>query len=153
MYKNICSNLGAMPHPTLHSCGQPISCSIVYVLHQCSHTWARPGHFHAKHISSCDQTKSGDSIDVNNYRPIALVTIASNIFEMILLDVMEPFIVTCANQFGFKKKHSTEHCIYALKNVTLTTNLAACVCQCAKCDQFLPSRSHFGSKVPKKKIA
>ena len=54
---------------------------------------------------------------MNNYRPIALVTIASTIFEMILLDVIEPFIVTCDNQFGFKKKHSTEHCIYALKNV------------------------------------
>ena len=54
---------------------------------------------------------------MNNYRPIALVTIASTIFEIILLDVMEPFVVTCDNQFGFKKKHSTEHCIYALKNV------------------------------------
>ena len=63
------------------------------------------------------KNKSGDSNDVNNYRPIALVTIASKIFEMILLDVMEPFIVTRDNQFGFKKKHSTEHCIYALKNV------------------------------------
>ena len=63
------------------------------------------------------KNKSGDSNDVNNYRPIALVTIALKIFEMILLDVMEPFIVTCDNQFGFKKKHSTEHCIYALKNV------------------------------------
>ena len=32
----------------------------------------------------------------------------------------------------------------------LTTNLAAgvCVCQCAKFDQFLPSRSHFDSKHP-----
>ena len=47
----------------------------------------------------------------------SLVTIASTFFEMILLDVTEPFIVNCANQFGFKKKHSTEHCIYALKNV------------------------------------
>ena len=54
------------------------------------------------------KNKSGDSNDVNNYRPIALVTIASKHFEMILLDVMEPFIVTCDNQFGFKKKHSTE---------------------------------------------
>ena len=63
------------------------------------------------------KNKSGDSNDVNNYRPIALVTIASNFFEMILLDVMESFIVTCDNQFGFKKKHSTGHCIYALKNV------------------------------------
>ena len=34
----------------------------------------------------------------------------------------------------------------------LTTNLAAVVCvdvcQCAKCDQFLPARSHFESKRP-----
>ena len=52
------------------------------------------------------KNKSEDSNDVNNYRPIALVTIASNIFEMILLDVIEPIIVTCDNQFGFKKKHS-----------------------------------------------
>ena len=63
------------------------------------------------------KNKSGDSNDVNNYRPIALVTIASKIFEIILLDVMEPFIVTRDNQLSFKKKHSTEHCIYALKNV------------------------------------
>ena len=28
------------------------------------------------------------------------------------------------------------------------TNLAACVCQCAKFDQFLPERSHFDSKRP-----
>ena len=54
---------------------------------------------------------------MNNYRPIAIVTIASNIYEIIVLDVIEPFIAKCDNQFGFKKKHATEHCIYALKNV------------------------------------
>ena len=32
--------------------------------------------------------------------------------------------------------------------INLTTNLAACVCQCAKFDQFLPADSHFGSKRP-----
>ena len=48
--------------------------------------------FHAKHISSSDKNKSGDSGDVNNYRPIALFTIASRIFEMIMLDFIEPFI-------------------------------------------------------------
>ena len=63
------------------------------------------------------KNKAGDSSDVNNYRPIALVTIASKLFEIIVLDVIEPFIATCDNQFGFKKKHTTEHCIYALKNV------------------------------------
>ena len=34
------------------------------------------------------------------------------------------------------------------QKINLTTNLAACVCQCAKFDQFLPARSHFGSKRP-----
>ena len=37
---------------------------------------------------------------------------------------------------------------YYLDNAILTTNLAACVCQCAKYDQFLPVRYHFGSKRP-----
>ena len=36
----------------------------------------------------------------------------------------------------------------AVKTHILTTNLAACVCQCAKFDQFLPARSHFESKRP-----
>ncbi len=63
------------------------------------------------------KNKSGDSSDVNKYRPIALVAIASKMFEMIVLDAIEPFIATCANQFGFKKKHATEHCIYALKHL------------------------------------
>ena len=53
------------------------------------------------------------------YRIIGLVTIASQQFEMIVLDAMEPLFIlrACDNQFGFKKKTTTEHCIYALKNV------------------------------------
>ena len=35
------------------------------------------------------------------------------------------------------------------RNVAIsTTNLAACVCVCAKCDQFLHARSYFESKLP-----
>ena len=33
------------------------------------------------------KNKAGDICDVNNYRPIALVTVASKIFEIILLDI------------------------------------------------------------------
>ena len=32
--------------------------------------------------------------------------------------------------------------------VILTTNLAECVCVCAKCDPFLPLRFHFFFKLP-----
>ena len=62
------------------------------------------------------KNKNGDSSDVNNYRPIALVTIASKIFEVVLLNFLEPYLLTRDNQFGFKKGHSTEHCLYVLKN-------------------------------------
>ena len=55
------------------------------------------------------KNKTGDTSDVNNYRPIALVTVSSKIFENVLLDFLEPFLYTCDNQFGFKKGHSTDH--------------------------------------------
>ena len=39
-------------------------------------------------------------------------------------------------------------CVHAWRISTI--NLAACVCVCAKFDQFLPGRSHFDSKRPEK---
>ena len=63
------------------------------------------------------KNKSGDTSNVNNYRPIALVTVASKIFEIILLEMLTPYFNTTDNRFGFKKGHSTDHCIFALKNV------------------------------------
>lgn len=52
-----------------------------------------------------------------NYRPIAIATILSKIIEKILLYRLEMFLYTADNQFGFKKSHSTEMCVWALKNV------------------------------------
>ena len=63
------------------------------------------------------KNKSGDTSNVNNYRPIALVTVASKILEIILLEMLTPYLNTTDNQFGFKKGHFTDHCIFALKNV------------------------------------
>ena len=37
------------------------------------------------------KNKTGDTSDVDNYRPIALVTIASKIFENVLLDILQTF--------------------------------------------------------------
>ena len=61
--------------------------------------------------------KSGDTSNVNNYRPIELVTVAFKIFEIILLEMLTQYLNITDNQFGFKKGHSTDHCIFALKNV------------------------------------
>jgi hypothetical protein len=62
------------------------------------------------------KNKSGDSSDKNNYRPIALVTALSKIFEICLIAIMNTFLCTHDNQFGFKSGHSTDLCIYAVKS-------------------------------------
>ena len=76
-----------------------------------------PGNFMKTTIIPLVKNKAGDCSDVNNYRPIAIVTIMSKIFELVLFEYLEKYLQTSANQFGFKKKHSTDLCIYALKNV------------------------------------
>ena len=50
--------------------------------------------------------------DSNNYRPIELATIMSKLFESVILLKCEMFLDTCPNQFGSKKGHSTDVCIY-----------------------------------------
>ena len=49
------------------------------------------------------KNKSGDTSDVNNYIPIALATVVSKIFEIILLALMDSYLDTTDTQFGFKK--------------------------------------------------
>ena len=58
------------------------------------------------------KNKFGDTSNVNNYRPIAFVTVASKILEIILLEMLTPYLNTTDNQFGFKKGHSTDHYIF-----------------------------------------
>ena len=53
----------------------------------------------------------------DNYIPIALASIVSKKIENILLDRMSVTRSTMSNQFGFKKKHGTDLCIYVLKEV------------------------------------
>ena len=57
------------------------------------------------------KNKCGNITDSNNYRPIALATIVSKLFESVLLMKCEQYLTTSANQFGFKTGHSTDVCI------------------------------------------
>ena len=63
------------------------------------------------------KNKTGDTSDKGNYRPVAIVTACSKLFESILLDIIDEYLITSDNQFGFKKKHSTDLCIFTLKSV------------------------------------
>ena len=59
-----------------------------------------------------------DASDKNNYRPVALVTAASKIFELCLSVILEDYLFTHDQQFGFKSKHSTDFCIFTVKSVS-----------------------------------
>ena len=63
------------------------------------------------------KNKCGKLTDKNNYRPIALSSITSKVFENIILLRLEEYIWTTDNQFGFKSGHSTGLCIYALSEL------------------------------------
>ena len=63
------------------------------------------------------KNRNGDSRDKNNYRPIAIVTAMAKLFELCLSKLLDTFLVTSDNQFGFKRKHATDLCIYTVKSV------------------------------------
>ena len=54
---------------------------------------------------------------MSNYRPVAIASVMSKIFELILLNKMSAWLETEANQFGFKQSLGTDQCIYVLKEV------------------------------------
>ena len=63
------------------------------------------------------KNKTGDTSDKNNYRPIAIVTAASKLFEICILKVLDAYLITHDHQFGFKSKHSTDMCIFTVRSV------------------------------------
>ena len=76
-----------------------------------------PREFMSTVIMPLVKDKKGDISDVDNYRPIAITTVISKIFEHIILEKYQDLLYTSHNQFGFKSGHSTEQCIFTLKQV------------------------------------
>ena len=76
-----------------------------------------PDHLISSVLIPIVKDKSGDVMDKGNYRPIALSSVISKVLEVLLLDRMEYYLFTSDNQFGFKSKHSTDQCIYILKEL------------------------------------
>ena len=93
---------------------------ILSILFNCfiSHGYL-PSEFMKTAIVPIIKNKTGDTSDKNNYRPIALVTACSKIFELCILSIIENYICTHDHQFGFKKQHSTDMCIYTVKSVIM----------------------------------
>ena len=60
------------------------------------------------------KNKNGDLSDKNNYRPIALSSTISKVFENVIFHKLEEYLWTTDNQYDFKSGHSTDLCVYAL---------------------------------------
>ena len=63
------------------------------------------------------KNKTGKISSKDNYRPIALASVLSKVLERILLDRLELYLLTNDNQYGFKRKHGTDMCVFALKEI------------------------------------
>ena len=61
--------------------------------------------------------KNGNVIDRDNYRPIAVSSPICKVLERFILRHLDEFLHTPDNQFGFKKQHGTDLCVFALKEV------------------------------------
>jgi len=65
-----------------------------------------------------------DDSDVNNYRPITLLSNFNRIFEKLVSKRMESFIeqnnLLTPSQYGFRKAHSTQHAILDILNAIQT---------------------------------
>ena len=55
--------------------------------------------------------------DKDNYRPICLANVFTKVVEKVLYSRMEGYLQSTSNQFGFKRKHGTEMCVFVLKKL------------------------------------
>ena len=70
--------------------------------------------------------KSGNNQDLNNYRPISLLSSFNKVFEQVLVSRLNAHIsrnnILFQDQFGFRKFHSTTHALISTYN-QISTNL------------------------------
>ncbi len=61
------------------------------------------------------KSKTVDITSIGIYRPIVLATVCFKIVETCLVSRLESYLYTNDNQFAYKRGHSTDMCIYLLK--------------------------------------
>ena len=64
--------------------------------------------------------KKGSINDKFNYRPIAMTTVFSKLFESVILNKYADLLMSLDNQFGLKAGSSSDQCFYYVKNKSLS---------------------------------
>ena len=93
----------------------PLVCFLLSICFTCMFTHCyMPSSMIKSIIVPLVKNKCGNLADKNNYRPIALFSTSSKVFEHVILFRLEDYPWTNDNQFGFKRSHSTNLCVDAL---------------------------------------
>ena len=74
-----------------------------------------PNDFGSGNIKPLIKDKTGDVNNVNNYSGIMLIPVISKLFELVLLEICEEFLVCDELQFGFNKGVGCSEAIFTLR--------------------------------------
>ena len=74
-----------------------------------------PTHFKDSIITPLLKNRKDDITDKDNYRPIAITCISSQVIILLVLHRCKECFITTDNQFSFKAKHSTDMCTFLMK--------------------------------------
>ena len=97
-----------------HSCATHLSLCFTMMLRHCH----LPNELTKVVLVPILKDKTGNISDKDNYRPIALASVASKLLETIILNRSREILQTSDHQFGFKQAHSTDMAIYTVKEIT-----------------------------------
>ena len=107
-------------------------------------------------ISPVIKDKKGDVTDRNNYRPIAITSVSSKVLEKVILQRFSSYLEIIDHQFGFKGGHSTDMCVFTLKQIidfyyTQSSPVYMCFLDASKAFDKINHWSLF-SKLIKRKL-
>ena len=111
-------------HFVCAQCACKCQCPLITTFYFNVNSWTHACRF--KENGYCVYSKKnsqGITSDKNKYRPIAIVIALSKIFELCIMRMIQAHLVTRDNQFGFKREHGTNLCIYNVKSVIKYYNL------------------------------
>jgi hypothetical protein len=78
-----------------------------------------PSELNISHIIPIIKDKKKPNNSLNNLRPISIANTLAQIFERILSNKMPEINLTHHNQFGYKKKISCTHALFAFKETII----------------------------------